>query len=122
MVPKKTTLIEYKHKNSGQIARVTKDGNGELFLELDFHDGVKARIESTLEGSRLEGALKTLAKHVPRAFNLSAVRDVTAQDEGLRVEELNGDFVFVDLPPEEATLFVDVIERNFDLLDGIASR
>jgi hypothetical protein len=66
--------------------------------------------------------LKFLAKHVPRDFHLKDVKEVVAQKEGLRVEELNGDFNFVDLPPQEATKFVDVIEKNTDLLDGNASR
>ncbi len=118
----RTALIEHTDKDTGQIVKVSKDGKGELYLEVDFHIGIKAKLESAVEGSRLKGILKPIAKHVPRSINLINTRDVTAQKEGLRIEKLNGDFDFVDLPPQEAMRFVDVIERNTDLLDGITSK
>jgi hypothetical protein len=119
---KKKSLIEYNNKETGQVVKITKDEKGALYLEVDFHAGVRAKLESAVEDTKLKGALKFLAKHVPRDFHLDDVKEVTVQKEGLRVEEMNGDFNFVDLPAEEAKKFVDAIEKNTNLMEGIGKK
>ena len=111
---KKQVLIEYTDEDAGHRIFVS-NVNGKKYLEVDFLGGIKSKLEDMIEDGALKNSLKWALKYVPRDFPLENMK-VSIADEGLRLEEENGQFHFVDLPLEEAQKFIDVIEQSTDLL------
>ncbi len=116
MAKKKQTLIEYSDKDSGKIIKVTKDDKGKRYLEVDFASGIKSRLEGLVEDSAMKGALKWALKYVPRDYHLDEDIKVSVVKEGLRIEEPNEDFYFIEMPQEEAKKVLDVIDQSTTLL------
>ncbi len=118
---KKSTLLEYKNENLGQIVKITKDEKGRRYLEVDFASGAKAALEKLVEDSPLKGALKFAMKMVPTDYHLDEVVKVEAvsSPDGIRLEEKNGDFYIVEMPKPEAERFVKMIDQSTDLMAGI---
>nr|MDO8115372.1 hypothetical protein [Candidatus Sigynarchaeota archaeon] len=116
MAKKKQILIEYSDKESGKIIKVTKDEKGKRYLEVDFAGGIKSKLEDMVEDSAMKGALKWALKYVPRDYHLDEDIKVSVVKEGLRVEEPNEDFYFVEMPQEDAKKFLDVIDQSTVLL------
>jgi len=115
MAKKKQILIEYKDEEAGHIIKVTKDAAGKRYLETDFDGGIKSALENLIEDSALKNSLKWALKYVPRDYHLDTMV-VSVVDEGLRLEEENGDFYFVEMPVEQATQFKEIIDQSTDLL------
>ncbi|HME50760.1 MAG TPA: hypothetical protein VKM55_00955 [Candidatus Lokiarchaeia archaeon] len=115
MAKKKQILIEYDDEEAGHRIFISKDAEGKRDLETDFMGGIKSKLEDMIEDGVLKNSLKWALKYVPRDYHLENMK-VSIVDEGLRLEEENGDFHFVDLPPEEAQKFLDVIEQSTELL------
>src|SRR5271157_649277 len=115
MAKKKQILIEYDDEEAGHRIFISKEAEGKRDLETDFMGGIKSKLEDMIEDGVLKNSLKWALKYVPRDYHLENMK-VSIVDEGLRLEEENGDFHFVDLPPEEAQKFLDVIEQSTELL------
>jgi hypothetical protein len=90
--------------------KLTKNTSGGLYLEIESKAGIRDKIESITEYAR--------GRRTSREYNLDNV-NATVVKEGLRIENENGDFYFVDIPREEARRFVEIMEQSTNLMDGI---
>jgi hypothetical protein len=96
-----------------QVVKITKNGSGNLFLEIESKTGMRDKIGSALEYAR--------GRRTPREYDLSNSRAVVVE-EGLRIEQENGDFFFVDIPQAEARRFVAVMEQSTSLMSGLGEK
>lgn len=114
----KDTLIEYTD-DDGKIIKITKDKKGRRWLEIDIAKGIKSKLESLVEDSAVKGAFSWAMKYFDRDFHLEDVVKSEVVDNGLRIEETNGDFYTIEMPKDEAQKFLDVIESSHDFFAGI---
>lgn len=116
----KETLIEWKNEEEGKIVKVTRDKKkGNRWLEVDLISGAKTALEKLVEDSPMKAAFKWALKYVPKDFHLEDVINTEVSETGLRIEESNGDFYFIEMPQDEAKKFVDVINSSTNLMQGI---
>ncbi len=103
----KEVLTSFDNKQTHQVVKLTKTATGSLFIEVESKAGMRDKVMSVMEYAR--------GRRTARKYDLGSVNAAVVRD-GLRIEEANGNFYFVDIPQEEARKFVEIIEKSTNLM------
>lgn len=112
MARKKEVLASFDNGVTRQRIKLTKDARGGLFLEIESKAGVRDKIGGMLEYTR--------GRRTTRSYNLDNTSAAVVK-EGLRIEQENGNFYFVDIPQADAQRFVEIMEKSTSLMGGITT-
>ncbi len=108
----KEVLASFDNKQTHQVVKLTKNATGALFLEVVSNAGIRSKVAGIIEYAR--------GRRMTRRYDLGSVSAVVVR-EGLRIEQANGDFYFVDIPQDEARKFVDVIDKSTSFMQGLVT-